>query len=304
MDISKIVIPAAGLSSRFLPFAKTISRELLPILQKPAIQHLVEEAFLSDLRTMIMITGKNQDQIAHHFDRTAIDPLLKEADRNGSLTSLEKLSTAAEFTYIKQAEPLGLGHAVWLARHSIQKEYFAIGLPDDLIIAKQPALQQLIRIARQEKASVIAVQEVPLECINSYGIIGIKKVITPQLFHVSHAIEKPHPKDAPSQLAIVGRYILSSKIFQTLDSMAAYNATDLPLTDAINLMMQNNERVYAYKVPGTRYDLGTPLGYTKAVIGSALQDPELGPAVKKFITDVDSTESFLYNPAKILEHTL
>jgi UTP--glucose-1-phosphate uridylyltransferase len=304
MDISKIIIPAAGLGTRFLPFAKTVSRELLPILQKPMIQHIAEEAFLSDLRTMLIITGKNQEIIANHFDRTSIDPLLKEHDKEGLLTSLEKLSSQAEFTYIRQPEPLGLGHAVWLARHSIQKEYFAIGLPDDLIVSKQPALSQLIRIARQEKASVIAVQEVPSECLSSYGIVAIKKVITPHLFHISHAVEKPQPKDAPSNLAIVGRYVLSSKIFQTLDDMAAYNSTDLPLTDAINLMMQNNERVYAYKVQGTRYDLGTPIGYVKAVIGTALQDPELGPAVKKFLADLDSPESFLYNPAKILEHTL
>ena len=134
-----------------------------------------------------------------------------------------------------------------------------------------------MRIARQEKASIIAVQEVPSECIPSYGIVGIKKVITPHLFHLSHIVEKPQPKDAPSNLAIVGRYILSSKIFQTLDQMAAYDSTEIPLTDAINLMMQNNERVYAYKVQGTRYDLGSPIGYIKAVIGTALQDPNSPP---------------------------
>lgn len=304
MEISKVVIPAAGLGSRFLPFSKTISRELLPLLQKPAIQHIAEEALLSELKNMLLITGKNMEMISHHFDRTAIDPLLKDGDRNGHLTSLEKLAEQAEFTYLKQKEPLGLGHAVYLARHCIQKEYFGIALPDDIIVSKQPALSQLIRVARQEKASVIAVQEVPSECIPSYGIIGIKKVITPHLFQVSHMVEKPHAKDAPSNLAIVGRYVLSSKIFQALEEMAAYNSTDLSLTEAMQLMMQNNERIYAFKVQGTRYDLGTQIGYVKAVIGTALQDPELAPGVKRFLTDFQSTDSFLYNPAKIIEHTV
>ncbi|MBA3751271.1 UTP--glucose-1-phosphate uridylyltransferase [Candidatus Dependentiae bacterium] len=304
MEITKVVIPAAGVGPRFLPFSKTVPREMLPLLNKPSIQHVAEEALLSELVNMIVITAKGKEQIADHFDMSAVNPLIREHDKAGLLASIEKLARMAHFTYIPQQEPLGLGHAVWLARHCINKEYFAVALPDDIIFSKQPALSQLIRVARQEKASVIAVQEVPTECISSYGIVGIRKTITPNLFQLSHVVEKPNPKDAPSSLAVVGRYVLSSKIFNSLDEMQTYEQTELNLTDAICHMMQHNERVFAYKVQGTRYDLGTPLGWIKAVIGSALQDPDYGPATRKFLADINSPDSFLYNPAKIIEHNI
>lgn len=302
MEITKVVIPAAGLGPRFLPTSKSIAREMLPLLNKPAIQHIAEEALLSDIHNMIIITSNNKEMIPDHFDMSSINPLLKEQDKAGLLASIERLARMAHFTYIRQQEPLGVGHAVWLARNSINKEHFAVAFPDDIIMSKQPALSQLIRVARQEKASVIAVQEVPSECISSYGIVGIRKIITPNLFQLSHLVEKPAPKDAPSSLAIVGRYVLSSKIFNSLEQMLGYEESQLNLTDAIAHMMQNNERVFAYKVQGVRYDLGTPLGWVKAIIGSTLQDPDHGPALKKFLADVNSSESFLYNPAKIIEH--
>lgn len=304
MEINKVIIPAAGLGTRFLPYSKSLAREMLPLLTKPAIQYVAEEALLSELANIVVITSKGKDAIADHFDVSAVDAHLKDTDKFGLLSSVEKLARLAQFTYIRQPEPLGLGHALWLARHCINKEYFAVALPDDIIISKQPALSQLIRVARQEKASVIAVQEVPTECISSYGIVAIKKSITPNLFQLSNVVEKPHPKDAPSSLAIVGRYVLSSKIFQSLDEMSSYEQSELTLTDAIAHMMQHNERVFAYKVQGTRYDIGTPLGWIKAVIGSSLQDPEYGPAIRKFLTDINTTDSFLYNPAKIIEHNL
>jgi len=253
---------------------------------------------------MILVTSQGKEAVTNHFDIAYLNAQLKEHDKFGLLASVEKLARHAQFTYIRQSEPLGLGHALWLARHCINKEYFAVALPDDIIVSKQPALSQLIRVARQEKASVIAVQEVPTECISSYGIVAVKKSITPNLFQLSNVVEKPHPKDAPSSLAIVGRYVLSSKIFQSLEEMSAYEQSELHLTDAIAHMMQHNERVFAYKVQGTRYDIGTPLGYIKAVIGSALQDPEQGPALRKFLADINTTDSFLYNPAKIIEHSL
>lgn len=304
MEISKVVIPAAGLGARFLPYSKSLPREMLPLLNKPAMQHIAEEALLSELANIVIISAKGKEAIGNHFDMSSWDTSLKEHDKMGLLASVEKLARMAHFTYIRQSEPLGLGHAVWLARHTINKEYFAVALPDDIIVSKQPALSQLIRVARQEKASVIAVQEVPTECISSYGIVAIKKSITPNLFQLSNVVEKPHPKDAPSSLAIVGRYILSSKIFQSLEEMSSYEQSELHLTDAIAHMMQHNERVFAYKVQGIRYDIGTPVGWIKAVIGSALQDPEIGPTIRKFLTDVNSTESFLYNPAKVIEHNL
>lgn len=297
MEISKVIIPAAGISNKFLPFSNAIPREMLPLLNKPAIQYVAEEALRSEIPNMFIITSRGKDIIVDHFD--SLDN--KEQD----LANSEKLARHANFTYIRQQEQLGVGHAILMAKHSISKEYFGIALPDDIIFNKQqPALAQLIRIARQEKASVIAVQEVPSECISSYGIVSIKKQITPNLFQLSGAVEKPQPKDAPSSLAIVGRYVLSYKIFASLEEISTYATDQINLTDAISHMMQQNERVFAYKVQGTRYDLGTPLGWIKAVVGSTLQDPHYGPYLKRFISEMNTTDSYLYNPAKTLEHNL
>lgn len=304
MEISKIIIPAAGTGERFLPFSKTVPREMLPILRKPALQHIAEEALASELTNMILISSARKGMMAEHFNPHAVESFLKDADLTEQLPALEKLSRLLHITAINQFEPLGTAHAVWLARHCIQKEYFAVAHPDDLIFGKQPALSQLIRIARQEKASVIAVQEVPSECISSYGVIAIKKAITPNLFQVSQVVEKPQPKDAPSSLAIVGRYVLSSKIMGTIDEMMAYDQENISLTDAITHLMHSGERVFAYKVQGTRYDIGSHLGWVKAVVATSLQDPELGPALKKFLADVDTPESFMYNPAKMIQDNL
>lgn len=305
MDIVKAIIPAAGLGTRFLPYTKAIPKEMLPIINKPAIQYIVEEGLASAISNFLIITGKNKESVVDHFDISiGLEIALKDRNKAELLACVDRIARLAHFSYIRQSEPLGLGHAVWMGRHAIGKEYFGIFLPDDIIISKQPALAQLIRIARQEKASVIAVQEVPSECVSSYGIVGIKKQITPNLFQVSQLIEKPQTKDAPSNLAIIGRYILSHKIFNSLEQISNYANGELQLTDAITHMMHNNERVFAYKIQGTRYDIGNPLGWIKAVVGCALQDPEYAPHVRKFLAELETPDSFLYNPTKTLEHTL
>ncbi len=286
MEIIKAVIPAAGLGTRFLPYTKVIPKELLNILNKPAIHYIVEEALASEINNFLMITSKGKEAIADYFDSSLdYEALIKNNVKRDLLASTERINRLAHFSYIRQPEPLGLGHAVLMAKHSIGKEYFGVLLPDDLIFAKQPGLAQLIRVARQEKASVIAVQEVPSECVSSYGIIGIKKQITPNLFHVSQLIEKPQPKDAPTNLAIIGRYILSPKIFNSLEELSTYSGQELQLTDGIAHMMHNNERVFAYKIQGTRYDIGTPLGWLKATLGCALQDPLYAPHIQKFLEE-------------------
>ncbi len=304
MEISNVIIPAAGTGERFLPFSKSVPREMLPLLRKPALQHIVEEAVASELAHIILIRSQQKGMMADHFDPGAVEQALKKADAAEHLASLEKLRRSAQVTTIQQHEPLGTGHAIWLARHCIHKDYFGVAFPDDIIMGKKPALSQLMRIARQEKATVIAVQEVPSECISSYGVIGIKKTITPNLFQVSQVVEKPKPKDAPSSLAVVGRFILSPKIMNTLDSMMAYDQLDVSLTEALTQLLHSNERVFAYKVQGTRYDIGSHLGWVKAVMSTSLQDTELGPPLKKFLADLDSPESFLYNPAKIIQDNL
>lgn len=305
MEIVKAVIPAAGLGASFLPFTKAVPQEMLPILNKPAIQHIAEEALKSGINHFSIVTSNNKQAIADHFDQSLeLEQRLREQDKAELISSTNKLARLANFMYVRQSEPTGLGQAVWLARHAIGKEYFSIALPDDIIMGKQPALSQLIRIARQEKASVIAVQEVPTECLSQYGVVSIKKQITPNLFQLSSIVEKPHPKDTPSSLAVVGRYVLSHKIFASLEAVSSYTLPEVHFSEALSHLMQHNERVFAYKIQGTRYDIGSPLGWIKAVIGTSVQDSEYSPYIRKFLAEMNTPESFQYNPAKAIEHTL
>ncbi len=305
MDILKTVIPAAGLGTRFLPFTKAVPKEMLPLLNKPAIQYHVEEALYSGIKNILMIISKNKQAIADHFDADLeLELTLKERGNLELLGNLKKIHNDSYFSYIRQTEPLGLGHAIWLARHGINKEYFGVQLPDEILISKTPGLAQLIKVARQEKATVVGVQEVPSDLVSNYGIVAIKKQITPNLFQVSHLVEKPDQKDAPSNLALVGRYVLSHKIFPALETIETDIKGELQLTDAISQMMFNNEKVFAYKIQGTRYDIGNPIGWLKALIGCALQDPYYQPHISKFLADKELMESFIYNPVSITEHTL
>ncbi len=304
-DITKVIIPAAGQGTRFLPFTKAIPKEMLPLLEKPALQRIIEEGIQSEIRNYIIVTARGKNSIEDHFDTDlALESFLKEHAKESLVNCIEKIIKLAEFTYVRQQEPLGLGHAIWLARHCIQKEYFGVMLPDDIIISKQPALDQLIRIARQEKASVIAVQEVPADCVSSYGIISVKKQLTPHLFQVGSVVEKPSQKNAPSNLAIIGRYVLSNKIFSSLDHMKNYSVGELQLTDGIAHMIQNNEKVFAYKVQGVRYDIGTPIGWIKAVISLSLQHPQYQASIKRYISELGTIDSALYNQSKNIEHSL
>ncbi len=289
MEITKAVIPAAGLGTRFLPFTKAVPKEMLPVLNKPAIQYIVEEGINSGISNFFMITSKSKEALANYLDSSpCLDMFLQERGKDKLLDKLNRIIRQANFTYVRQSEPLGLGHAISMARHSIGKEYFGILLPDDLIFGKQPGLDQLIKIARQEKASVIAVQEVPREAVSSYGIIAIKKQITPNLYQVGQLVEKPSQKDAPSTLAIIGRYVLSHKIFESIDEISGSATDEIQLTDAISNMMNNSEKVLAYKIQGQRFDTGTPLGWLKANIHMALQDPDYAPAIKEMLNDLGS----------------
>jgi len=306
MDVLKAIIPAAGLGTRFLPITKSIPKEMIPLLNKPAIQYIVEEGLKSGITNFMVVTGKAKHSIEDHFDTSQeLELALEERDKESLISGIKKIIRMANFSYIRQSEPLGLGHAVLMAKHAIQpKEYFGVALPDDIIVAREPGLRQLINIARQEKANIIAVQEVPMNCVSSYGVVAIKKQITPKLFQISHLVEKPQQKDAPSNLAIIGRYVLSQKVFQSLEDISTYAMGELQLTDAISHMAQNGEKVFAYKMQGTRYDIGNPLGWIKATIGTALQDPLYGPHVKKFLAEIDTPESFIFDNTKNITHTL
>jgi len=307
MDISKVIIPAAGLGTRFLPYTKAIPKEMLPLLNKPAIQYIIQEALASQVEQFLMITSKGKNAIADYFDTDpSLELFLQERNKSGLIQDLNKIIRSANFSYIRQPEPLGLGHAICMARHAIApKEYFGVMLPDDIIIGQVPALLQLMRIARQERASVIAVQEVPEEYISMYGVVSIKKQFTPNLFQVASLVEKPQKKDAPSNLAIIGRYVLSQKLFKALDEVG-FNQDhgEIQLTDGITQMSKNNEKVFAYKVQGSRFDVGTPIGWIKALISLASQDPYYAPHIKEFLTDLNTTNSFVYDRTKNLTHTV
>jgi len=305
MDVVKAVIPAAGLGTRFLPYTKSIPKEMVPLLNKPAIQHIVEECLKSDVNNFFMVTSKSKYALENYFDQNMeLELALKEKDKESIISGLRKIIRTSRFTYVRQSEPLGLGHAVLMAKHSIAKEYFSVLLPDEIIVSKQPAIEQLISIARQERASVIAVKEVPQECVSSYGVIAIKKQITPKLFQVSHLVEKPSQKDAPSNLAIIGRYVLSNKVFDSLESISTYAVGELQLTDAISHMAQHGEKVFAYKVQGDRYDIGNPLGWLKAVIGTALQNPRYAPHIQEFLAELEHKGSFVLNSPKNFKRSI
>lgn len=283
MDITKVIIPAAGLGTRFLPYTKAVPKEMLPLGTKPALHLIAEEALASTLSSLVIITSKGKEAIADYFETSPnLDLMLKERKKEALMTGIDRICRSANFTYIRQQEPLGLGHAVWLARHTIGKEYFGIMLPDDIIFSSQPGIGQLMRIARQERASVIAVREVSSDEISSYGVIGIRKQITPNLFQVSHLVEKPQAKDAPSNLAIVGRYVLSSKIFPALSEINACTG-ELQLTEGISSMLQGNERVFAYKIQGEHHDIGTVSGWLKANIALGLKNPEIAQKIRPFL---------------------
>ena len=284
----KAIIPAGGLGTRFLPATKTTPKEMLPILDKPAIQYIVEEGIKSGLKTFIVVTGKNKSVIEDHFDTfPELEHFLKLRKKEELLEGISKIVAAANFIYVRQKEAMGLGHAVWTARHIVGKDHLAIFLPDDIIVHQNPTMGQLIQIAMQERCSVVAVQEVPIHQIPNYGVIGIKKQFSPNLFQIKELVEKPSVIDAPSNLAIVGRYVLSPDIFDVLDEQRVDARGEVQLTDAIQTLLLSGEKVFAYKIQGTRYDVGNPMGLLKANIDLALRHQKYAAEMTAYLQGVD-----------------
>lgn len=301
--IAKAIIPAGGLGTRFLPATKTTPKEMLPLLEKPAIQYIVEEGVRSNIKTFIIITGKNKTVIEDHFDPyPELESYLHARKKSDLLDGVNKLINAANFIYLRQKEPLGLGHAIWSARHVIGKEHIAVFLPDDIILGATPCMAQLMQIAVQEKCNVVAVQEVPIESVGSYGVIGVRKQFSPNLFQVKELVEKPKPMDAPSNLAIVGRYVLSPNIFQSLDEMKLGVGGEIQLTDAIQNLLLSGEKVFAYKIQGTRYDIGTPMGLLKANLDLALRHPKYAQETLAYLTELDREMLVMQGQAALLSN--
>lgn len=278
MTIRKAIIPAAGLGTRFLPATKAQPKEMLPIVDKPAIQYIVEEAIESGIEDIIIVTGRNKRAIEDHFDKSVeLEMMLEGKGNHALLEVVESVSNLADVHYIRQKEPLGLGHAVLCARKFIGNEPFALLLGDDIIRSEPPCLKQMIDMYERMQASVIAVQEVPWEDVDKYGIVSL---IDEQF--IQDLIEKPQRELAPSNLAVIGRYIIVPQIFGFLEHAKPGRGGEIQLTDALQLMNRTHPMV-AFRQTGKRYDVGDKMGYIEATIEFALQREELRPQLEAYL---------------------
>ncbi|MFZ2300275.1 MAG: UTP--glucose-1-phosphate uridylyltransferase GalU [Gallionella sp.] len=273
--ITKAVFPVAGMGSRFLPATKASPKEMMPVVDKPLIQYAVEEAVAAGITDMVFITGRNKRAIEDHFDKAyELEAELAISGKEELLRLVREVIPAhINCIYIRQAEPLGLGHAVLCAQPIVQNEPFAVILADDLIDGDTPIVSQMAGVFQQHQCSILGVQNVPREQTSQYGIIG-STALSADIEQVNAIVEKPKPEDAPSTLAVVGRYILTSRIFHHLEKVQAGTGGEIQLTDGIAALMQE-ERMLAYRFKGTRYDCGSKLGYLKATVAFGLKHAEL-----------------------------
>lgn len=281
--IRKAIIPAAGLGTRFLPVTKAMPKEMLPIVDKPTIQYIVEEAIASGIEDIMIVTGKGKRAIEDHFDHAfELEANLIEKKKFDLLEKV-RVSSDIDIHYIRQKEPLGLGHAVWCARKFIGDEPFAVLLGDDIVQSEVPCLKQLINQYEKTFSSVIAVMKVPDSEIHRYGVIDPVSTDSP-LMQIKQFVEKPTKEEAPSNYAIIGRYILTPEIFYFLEQQKVGKGGEIQLTDAIE-ELNTIQRVFAYRFEGKRYDVGNPLGFIETTIDFALQRDDLGDDVKRFIIE-------------------
>src|SRR5574342_716928 len=274
-EVRKAVIPAAGLGTRFLLATKASPKEMLPLVDKPLIQYAVEEAVASGIEDIIIITGRGKRAIEDHFDRSfELEENLKGNGKAQLLKDIRDISRLANFCYVRQSEALGLGHAVLCAQHLIGDEPFAVILGDEIIDAAVPALAQLIHVYKQRHCAVIGVQEVPKQDVNRYGIVTPKRIAR-GLHRVEDLVEKPSPADAPSNLAVIGRYILPPEIFPILRKTTPGKNGEIQLTDALKELAKSSP-MYALEVKGNRYDAGDKLGFLIATVEFGLKNPTLG----------------------------
>jgi UTP--glucose-1-phosphate uridylyltransferase len=283
--VRKAIIPAAGLGTRFLPATKAQPKEMLPIVDKPTIQYIVEEAVASGIEDIIIVTGKGKRAIEDHFDfAPELEQNLMEKGKFDLLDKVRYSTNLADIHYIRQKEPKGLGHAVWCARNFIGDEPFAILLGDDIVQSETPCLRQLMNIYEETHSSVIGVQTVSDNETHRYGIVE-PSLQDGRRYQVDNFVEKPAPGTAPSNLAIMGRYILTPEIFMFLDKQQAGAGGEIQLTDAIQKLNQI-QRVFAYDFEGKRYDVGEKIGFVKTTIEFALQNPELRAVLLTYLEEI------------------
>jgi UTP--glucose-1-phosphate uridylyltransferase len=287
MKIRKAIIPAAGLGTRFLPATKAMPKEMLPIIDKPGIQYIVEEAVASGIEDILIVTGKGKRAIEDHFDSSY--ELEQNLRLNGKLDLLSEVQKATELTdihYIRQKEPKGLGHAIWCARKFIGDEPFAVLLGDDIVQSEVPCLKQMMDVFERVHSSVLAVKQVPMDEVSRYGIVDPDPAggYGGQLLKVKGLVEKPAPAAAPSNVAIIGRYILTPAIFDLLETQNTGAGGEIQLTDAISRLL-HDESVYAYQFDGVRYDTGEKLGYLKTIIDFSLERPDLKDQIRQYLRE-------------------
>jgi UTP--glucose-1-phosphate uridylyltransferase len=281
--LRKAVFPVAGLGSRFLPVTKASPKEMLPIVDKPLIQYAVEEAAAAGITEMVFVTGRNKRAIEDHFDKAY--ELETELERKGKEALLNMvrsvLPEGVRCIYIRQAEPLGLGHAVMCAQPIVGYEPFAVILADDLMDSEPPAMARMAQAFEREGSSLLGVEEVPADQTQSYGIVTIDKM-QGDLARIHSIVEKPRPAEAPSRLAVIGRYVLTPRIFELLGEVVPGKGGEIQLTDAISALLVH-ERVLAVRLPGRRFDCGSKLGYLQATLELGLRHAEVGEAFARYL---------------------
>src|SRR5919109_2381345 len=290
MKVRKDVFPAAGLGTRFLPATKAQPKEMLPLVDKPIIQYGVEEALAAGCDQIIIVTGRGKTAIEDHFDQSyELEKLLEAKGKTDLLQIVRQISDMIHVAYVRQKEALGLGHAVLMSRELVGKEPFAVLLADDVIDAHVPCLKQMIEVFEETQSSVIAVQVIEGPAISSYGVVNAKPVsgkFNGRLFEVKNLVEKPKLQDAPSNLAVIGRYILTPHIFEALEHAPLGTGGELQLTDGLRLLLQK-EKLYGFCFEGTRHDTGDKLGFLKATVDFALKRRDLGGDLKKWLKELD-----------------
>jgi UTP--glucose-1-phosphate uridylyltransferase len=290
MRVRKAVFPAAGWGTRFLPATKAQPKEMLPLVDKPVIQYAVEEAVAAGIEHVIIVTSSQKRAIEDHFDISfELEHLLESKGDIEMLRRVRHISDLAQISYVRQKEQLGLGHAVLMAKEVVGHEPFAVLLSDDVIVSETPCIGQLMRAYEQVRASVVAVLEVDPRETDRYGVIDPATPVDPEgaqrLVKVRDLVEKPRPEDAPSNLGIIGRYVLTPKIFDKLEQTPRGANGEIQLTDAIQRLMAEQD-VYAYAFEGVRYDAGTTMGWLRASVELALQRPDVGPQFRRYLSEL------------------
>ncbi|MEJ8554007.1 UTP--glucose-1-phosphate uridylyltransferase GalU [Tepidibacter sp. Z1-5] len=282
--VRKAIIPAAGLGTRFLPATKAQPKEMLPIVDKPTLQYIIEEAVDSGIEEILIITGRNKQSIEDHFDKSVeLEMQLEKQGKEELLDIVKNISNMINIHYIRQKEPRGLGHAIYCAKHFIGNEPFAVMLGDDIVDAKKPCLKQLIDAYSEYRTTILGVQNVPNEDVNKYGIVD-GKYIEDRIYKVKDLIEKPEVEKTPSNIAILGRYIITPRIFEILENLPAGKGGEIQLTDGLKELAKT-EAMYAYNFEGRRYDVGDKLGFLQATVDYALKRDSLRDEFLAYLND-------------------